>query len=114
MLFEHSLEVVTNLQEDPNLQILETQEKELQQRYDEFNATTCTITFTQGLEKLEEEKALKEHVYVAQCREAVLKARLGPWLDEAYVLTTTIEGKLVSLQETQQKIQADSTIPMMK
>lgn len=45
----------------------------------------------------------------AQHKEAVLKARLGHWLEEGYVLTSSIEGKLASLQVTQQKIQEDST-----
>lgn len=49
-----------------------------------------------------------------KCKESVLKARIGPWLDEAYVLTTTIEGKLASLQATQQKIQSHSIGPQME
>jgi len=52
------------------------------------------------LENLQEVKALKEQVDAAQHKEAVLKARLGPLLDEAYLLTTSIEGKLASLQVT--------------
>lgn len=52
----------------------------------------------QRLEKLEETKPLKEQV------DAVLKARLKPWLDEAYTVTRYIEGNLVNLQETQQKL----------
>lgn len=47
---------------------------------------------------------MKEQMDVAQQREAVLKARLGSWLDEAYVLTATIEEKFTTLQTTQQKI----------
>ena len=61
---------------------------------------------------VQEAKALKEQVETAQHKEVVLKARLGPWLDEAYVLTTSIKGKLSSLQETQQKIQENSARPM--
>lgn len=45
-----------------------------------------------------------------QCREA----RLGPWLYEAYVLITTIEGKLANLQATQQKITTDSVGPTIE
>jgi len=44
--------------------------------------------------KLQEAKALKEEVDATQIEEVVLKARLGSWLEEAYVLTTSIEGKL--------------------
>jgi len=32
-----------------------------------------------------------------QHKEAVLKARLKPWLDEAYAVTASIEGNLVTL-----------------
>ena len=42
-------------------------------------------------------------------KEVVLKARLKPWLDEAYTLTTSIEGKLAILQETQQNLQPNSS-----
>lgn len=45
-----------------------------------------------------------EQVEAAQWKEVVLKAKLGPWLDEAYVISATIEEKLVSLQRTQLKI----------
>ena len=38
-------------------------------------------------------------------KEAVLKAGLKPWLEEAYTVTGNIEGKLVTLQEMQQKLQ---------
>lgn len=43
-------------------------------------------------------------------KEAVLKEILKPWLDEAYIVTGSIEGKLVTLQVTHQKLQADSVI----
>ena len=68
----------------------------------------------QRLAKLQEVKALKEQVDAAQRKEVVLMARLGPWLDEAYVLTVSIEGKLASLKATQQKIQEDSAGPSTK
>ena len=68
-----------------------------------------TVTIKQWLVKLQEAKALKEQVEIAQCKEAVLKAKLGTWQEETYVLTASIERKLASLQVTQQKIQADST-----
>jgi len=61
-LFEQPLELVTSLQEDPNVQQLETEEMELQLNYDEVKATTCTITITWRLAKLQEAKALKEQV----------------------------------------------------
>ena len=37
--------------------------------------------------------------------------RLGPWLDEAYVISTTIEEKLTNLQRIQQKIKEDNAVP---
>jgi len=45
-------------------------------------------------------------------KEVVLKARLRPWLDEAYSIMACIEGKLANLQATQQKLQADSSGPV--
>lgn len=45
-LFEQLLEVFSSLQEDPNLQRLDIELRELQQRYDEVKATACTVTLT--------------------------------------------------------------------
>lgn len=42
-------------------------------------------------------------------KEEMLKARLKPLLDEAYTTIGSIEGKLVTLQATQQKLQVDSS-----
>lgn len=63
---------------------------------------------TQRLAKLHEAKQLKEEVDIVLHKEAVLKARLKPWLDEAYAVTWNIEGKFVTLQATQKKFQADN------
>lgn len=41
----------------------------------------------------------------------VLGAILGPWLDDAYVISTIIKEKMASLQRTQYKIKEDSTGP---
>lgn len=41
-------------------------------------------------------------------KEEILKARLGPWLDEAYIVSIKIHEKLANLQSTQQKIKQDS------
>lgn len=43
-----------------------------------------------------------------QRKEVVLKDRLGPWLDEPYVISVNIEEKLASLQCMQQKIKEDN------
>lgn len=107
-LFEQSIEAVTLLQEDPNLQSLNMEARELQQLYDEARATMCIVTISLWLAKLHEAKKLLEQVEVSQRKEAILKARLGSWLDEAYVISTTIEEKLACLQRTQHKIKEDS------
>jgi len=60
------------------------------------------------LGKIHEEKKLLEKLEETQQKEAVLKAKLGPWLDEAYVISSTIEDKLVNLQRTHQKVREDS------
>ena len=46
---------------------------------------------------MKEEKALKEQVDVAQHKKSVLKVHLQPWIDEAYLITTSIEGMLTCL-----------------
>lgn len=48
-LFKQSFEVLTALQEDPNVECLETKACELQQRYDEVKGTMQTVSLTQRL-----------------------------------------------------------------
>jgi len=48
-------------------------------------------------------------VDITQHKEAVLKAHLLPWIDEAYIITASIEAKLAQLQATQQRIQGNSS-----
>lgn len=43
---------------------------------------------------MKEAQALKEQVDVACQKEAVLKVRIQPWLEEAFTVTATINGKL--------------------
>ena len=50
-LFEQSFEVLIGLQEDPNIQRLETEARELQQHYDEVKGTMRTVVLTQRLAK---------------------------------------------------------------
>ena len=52
---------------------------------------------------------MKEQVDVALHKEAVINTRLKPWLDEAYAVRGNIKGNLMTLQETQQKLQGHST-----
>lgn len=68
----------------------------------------CIIAISKWLGKIHEEKKLLEKLEETQQKEAVLKAKLGPWLDEAYVISSTIEDKLVNLQRTHQKVREDS------
>lgn len=55
------------------------------------------VSLTQRLTRIKKAKALKEQVDVARHKEAVLKACLQPWIDEVYMIKTSIEGKLVKL-----------------
>lgn len=54
-------------------------------------------------------QVVEEQVDVVLHKKEVLKARLKPWIDEAYMVIESIEGKLVTLQATQQKLQAYSS-----
>jgi uncharacterized coiled-coil DUF342 family protein len=58
---------------------------------------------------MQQAKALKEQVDAARHKEAVLKARVQPWIDEAFTITTTIEGKLAQMQGTQEQMQGSSS-----
>jgi len=53
---------------------------------------------------MQQEKALKAQVDAAQHQEAVLKARLQLWIDEAYTITASIEAKLTQLQAIRERI----------
>ena len=46
---------------------------------------------------MQEAKALKEQVDATWHKEAVLKAHLQPWIDEAYMITASIEGNITTL-----------------
>ena len=59
---------------------------------------TQTVVLTQQLAKLQYAKALKEQVDVAQQKEAILKERIQPWLDEALTISIAIKGKLAHMQ----------------
>lgn len=45
-ILKESFEVLTNLQEDPNIQCLETEVQELQQQYDNIKGTIQTMALT--------------------------------------------------------------------
>lgn len=65
ILFEQSFKVLINLQDDPTMERLETEVRELEQCYDEVKGTTHTVSLTQRLTRLQEAKALKEQVDAA-------------------------------------------------
>lgn len=45
-MLEESFEVFTTLQEDPNIQRVETEAHELQQQYDDIKGTAQTVALT--------------------------------------------------------------------
>lgn len=53
---------------------------------------------TQQLAKMQQERALKEEVDVARQKEALLKACIQPWINEAFTIMANIEGKLTQIQ----------------
>lgn len=47
---------------------------------------------------MQQAKALKEQVDATRQKEAVLKARVQPWIDETFTITVDIEGNLAQIQ----------------
>jgi len=43
---------------------------------------------------MQQARALKEQVDARRQKEALVKARVQPWIDEAFTITADIEGKL--------------------
>lgn len=62
MMLEESLVVLTSLQEDPTIQHLEIEARELQLQYDKVCGTSQIVFLTQRLVKLQQAKELKERV----------------------------------------------------
>lgn len=52
-LFKELFEVLTTLQEGPNIQCLETEAREVHQKYDEVKGTTQTVALTQRLARMQ-------------------------------------------------------------
>ena len=46
---------------------------------------------------MQKAKVPKEQVDSARHKEVIFKVRLQPWIDEGYVITASIEGKLEKL-----------------
>lgn len=99
-ILEGLFEVLTDLQEETNIERLETEAHELQQHYDSVKGTTQMVALTQRLAQMQQAKALKEKLDATRHREAVLTAHVQLWIDEAFVVIETIEGKLAQMQGT--------------
>lgn len=56
------------------------------------------IAITQRLAKIQEARDMKIQADVARQKEAVIKVRLQPWLDEEFMVSTTIECKVAHMQ----------------
>jgi len=67
------MELVINLQEDPNLQRLKTNIHELQQQYNEVQATAHSVAIAQNLPKLQEGKKILTQVEEAQKKRKSLR-----------------------------------------
>lgn len=55
------------------------------------------VTLTQQMTKMREAQALKAQVDVVCQREAMIKERIEPWLEEEFTVTATIEVKLAQM-----------------
>ena len=104
-MLEHALEVLVTLQEDPNIQQLETEACELQQQYKNIRGTAQTVVLTQRLVSMQQSKVLKEQVDVAGHKEEILKAYVQPWIEEAFTIIVDIEGNLAQIQGMYAQIQ---------
>lgn len=57
------------------------------------------VSLTQRLTRLQQARALKDQLDGAHEKEALLKECIQPWIDEAFIVIATIEGKLETMQE---------------
>lgn len=112
-MLEESFEVLTNIQEDPNIQCLEIEVRELQQHYDNVKGTAQTVALTERLAQMQQDKVVNEQMGIAQHREFVLKVRVQPWIGKAFVIIEKIEGKPVQMQGMQEHIQGSNSNTMI-
>lgn len=61
-LFDQAMELLTNPQEDPNLETLDMKVRQMLQKYDEVKVIVCTLAPTHRLTKLQEGKQLQAQV----------------------------------------------------
>ncbi len=104
-----SFEVLKNLQEDSNIQHLEIDALELQKQYNSVRGTAQTMVVTQRLVWTQNAKALKEQLDASRHKEAVLKVRIQPWINEAFTITAEIEGKLAHMQWMHARMQRSTS-----
>ena len=107
-MFKQALEVLTNLQEDPNIQCLEIEVHEYQQQYDSVKGTAQTVVLTQWLVRMQQAKALKDKVDTPRHKEVVLKEHVQPWIDTTFTITVNIEGNLIHIQGMHAQIQGST------
>ena len=55
------------------------------------------VALTQRLAQMQQAKALKDQVDATQHKKDALKARIQPWIDEAFFITASIEAKLMQM-----------------
>lgn len=48
--------------------------------------------------RLQQAKALKEQVDATRQKEVVFKSHVQPWIDEAFLITVAIKGKLTQMK----------------
>jgi len=63
-----------------------------------MKGTVQTVAITQRLAKIREAQDLKIQADAARQKEVVIKARLQPWLDEEFAVSTTIEYNVAHMQ----------------
>jgi len=56
------------------------------------------MALTQRLAWKKQAKALKEQVDMTRHEEAVMKARVQPWIDKAFTITVEIKGNFTHIQ----------------
>lgn len=67
------------------------------------------VSLTQRLVRMQQEKSLKEKVDTLRHREAVLKVRVQPWIDEEFIIIASIEANFSHMQGMQEQMQGSSS-----
>lgn len=88
---------ITTLKEGPTLRQLKSKARKLQQGYDQLKGTIQTIAIMQCLAKMTEVQDMKIQAQATRQKEVVVKACIQPWVDEAFVVSTTTEHKVAHM-----------------